>query len=68
MDASDHSCDLLELAVVAARSPLVGGWGNVLIVLLAGTRWAANSSTSPVPPATAASSLAGMGIRERYGR
>ena len=59
MDAPDHSRDLLELAVVAARSPLVGGWGNVLIVLFTGTRRAASSSsTSPAPPTAAASSLA----------
>ena len=62
MDATDHSRDLLELAVVAARSPLVGGWGDVLVVLLAGTRWAASSSatssTSPAPPTAAAASLA----------
>ena len=62
MDATDHSCDLLELAVVAAWSPLVGGWGDVLIVLFAGARWAASSSatssTSPARPTAAASSLA----------
>ena len=61
MDASDHPCDLLELVVVAARSPWVGGWGNVLIVLFAGTRRAASSfaasSASPAPPTAAASSL-----------
>ena len=62
MDATDDSRDLLELAVAAARSSLVGGWGNVLIVLFAGTRRAASfsaaSSTSPTPPTAAASSLA----------
>ena len=62
MDAPDHSRDLLELAIVAARSPLVGGWSSILVVLLAGTRWAASSSAtssaSPVPPTAAAASLA----------
>ena len=61
MDAPNHPCDLLELAVVAVRSPLIGGWGDVLVVLLAGTRWAASSSatssTSPAPPTAAAASL-----------
>ena len=62
MDASDHSRDLLELAVVAARSPLVGCWSGILVVLLMGTRWAASysvtSSASPAPPTAAAASLA----------
>ena len=62
MDAPDHSHDLLELVVVAARSPLVGGWGSVLVVLLAGTWGAASSSTAssttPASPTTAASTLA----------
>ena len=62
MDAPDHSHDLLELVVVAAWSPLVGGWGSVLVVLLAGTWRAASSSPASsaiaVTPTTANSSLA----------
>ena len=62
MDASDHSRDLLELAVIAAWSPLIGGWGSVLVVLLAGTQRAASSSTAssttPASPTAAASTLA----------
>ena len=64
MDATNHSRDLLELAVVAARIPLIGGWDSVLVVLLAGTRRAASSSTAssttPTTPTAAASTLAAV--------
>ena len=59
MDASDHSRDLLELVVVAARSLPVAGWGSILIDLLAGTWRAASSSpATPATPTTATSALA----------
>ena len=62
MDAPDHSHDLLELAVVATRSPLIGDWGSVLVVLLMGTQRAASSSTAssttPASPTAAVSTLA----------
>ena len=59
MDASDHTRDLLELAVVTAQSLPVAGWGGILIDLLAGTWRAASSSTAiPVTPTVAASTLA----------
>ena len=62
MDASDHSSDLLELAVVTAQSLPVAGWGGILIDLLTGTWMAASfslaSATTPTTPTAATSALA----------